>query len=395
MPMARRWLGTFGRWLRRGWQGLVGGSWLLVLSRLAMVAAAFGIAALLFVSAGLVPIAASDGHWPITRALLHFAMNRSVSSHTLTLSAPPLDDPALVLKGAGHYATGCLPCHGAPGQPRSLIVRQMVPEPPLLPPEIPGLEAEELFWIVKHGIKYTAMPAWVAQQRDDEVWAMVAFLQRMPDMAPAQFRRLAYGELAPSLAGGAVDPLLPIPQPPLLRNCVRCHGRDGAGRGAGVFPRLAGQNRAYLRATLLAYARGERHSGIMQPVAAGLDPRAIDRLASYYAGLPAADVAQPGTDATRAAAIVRGARLATQGVAERRIPACRACHGPGEESRNPHYPELAGQYARYLALQLRLFKRGQRGGSDYAHIMHTVAQSLSERDIRDLSLYYASLPPDD
>src|SRR5690606_19116170 len=100
----------------------------------------------------------------------------------------------------GHYASGCLPCHGAPGQPRALIVKQMVPEPPYLPPAIAELAPDELFWIVKHGIKYTAMPAWVAQQRDDEVWAMVAFLQRLPALSAAQFRQLAAGEQAARLA---------------------------------------------------------------------------------------------------------------------------------------------------------------------------------------------------
>ena len=380
------------RWLRRAWQCLTAGSWRLALCRVLVVVAAFGLGGVLFVAAGLMPIAASAGHWPITRVFLKFTMRSAVRTQTLGMDVPPLDEPVLVLKGAGHYATGCLPCHGAPGQPRSLIVQQMVPEPPYLPPVIPELAPEELFWVVKHGIKYTAMPAWVAQQRDDEVWAMVAFLRRLPELNAAQFRQLAYGERAAQFDPARIDPIMPVPQPPILANCVRCHGRDGSGRGLGAFPRLAGQSEAYLLASLQAFARGERHSGVMQPVAAGLSEHSMRALARHYATLGSGDLRtdEPASE-DDAAAVARGAWLAHDGDAERRIPSCAACHGPGSVARNPPYPQLAGQHADYLALQLTLFKHDRRGGTDYAPIMTAIGSRLEERDIRDLSLYYAAL----
>ncbi|MDG6348016.1 cytochrome c4, partial [Luteimonas sp. 8-5] len=65
--------------------------------------------------------------------------------------------------------------------------------------------------------------------------------------------------------------------------------------------------------------------------------------------------------------------------------------GPGE--RNRMYPRLDGQYAGYLALQLRLFRDGGRGGTRYAPIMERAAAGLSDRDIADVAAYYASLPP--
>src|SRR5690606_4676304 len=235
---------------------------------------ALGLGAALFVSAGLVPIAASEGHWPVTRWLLQFAMHRSVATSALDVPAPPpLDDPALVLKGAGHYATNCLPCHGAPGRPRPPLVRQMLPQPPTLSAKVVALSPEELFRVVKHGIKYTAMPGWVARERDDEVWAMVAFLKRLPDLDAAQFESLAYGDRAGMRGAGNGLVSLEAPGQDVLANCVRCHGSDGAGRGNGAYPRLAGQREDYLRASLQAYASGERRSGIMQPAAAGLQRR--------------------------------------------------------------------------------------------------------------------------
>lgn len=356
----------------------------------ALVLAALLAAGALFVTAGLAPIAADAGHWPVTRALLEFAMTRSVERHAISLRAPPLDDPALALKGAGHYATGCLQCHGAPGVPRAALVRRMLPQPPLLPGKLQGKSPEELFWIVKHGIKYTAMPAWVAPGRDDEVWAMVAFLERFPELTPAQFRQMAYGELAEQGGNGRADALAPLQRSSVLDDCTRCHGSAGTGRGNAAFPGLAGQGEAYLLASLEAFARGERHSGIMQPIAEALDARELRALARHFSSLAPAGL--EGAAPADAAARARGERLAMHGDGARRIPACAACHGPGKAARNPLYPELSGQYAGYLALQMRLFRDGGRGGTRYAPVMQRAVADLAERDIRDLALYYATLP---
>jgi cytochrome c553 len=402
---------------RRLWSRLVGGSWALALGRMLLVVMVFGLAALLFVSAGLVPVAASQGHWPITRALLHFAMRRSVQTHALGIKPPPaaeqpLGPDAMVLKGAGHYAEGCLPCHGAPGHPRADVVLHSVPQPPYLPPMVDSWNDRELFWIVKHGIKYTAMPAWPSQQRDDEVWATVAFLRRLPRLEPAQFRRLAYGEEAGRRATGPTETAAQT-----LANCARCHGRDGAGRGDGAFPPLAGQSEAYLLASLRAYGRGDRHSGVMGPVAAALDEGEMRALAKHYAAAAVPDrhghaegdaagvahraaTAKDAGDArgtsdrpeTSTRAVERGERLAREGEAGRRVASCVECHGPGPAPRNALYPRLAGQPAAYIELQLSLFQHGTRGGTPYTGIMATVADRLQPSDIRDLAAYYASLP---
>lgn len=381
-------------WPIRFWHWLVGHSARQALYRVLAVAALLGIAGVAFVASGLVSIAADRGHWPLTEEILRITMSHTVRMRTLGMQAPALDEPAMVLKGAGHYATGCMPCHGAPGRERPLVVRQMVPEPPDLGDAVVLREPEELFWIVKHGLKYTAMPAWPAQERDDEVWAMVAFLQRLPRMTPTEYTQLAYGATtAPGEEAGVGNALSGLISPPqsILANCARCHGRDGQGRGSGAFPRLAGQREAYLLASLQAYASGARHSGVMQSVAAGLQPRDMQALAGYYAGLaPARGRPAETTAEADAGMVARGSELANSGAGKRRIPACRHCHGPGAAARNPHYPELAGQYARYLALQLELFQQGARGGTAYAHLMHPVADSLSPDEIKAVSAYYAT-----
>jgi cytochrome c553 len=384
----------------RAWRWLSPDRWQRTVARLAVVALLLTAGGFAFITLGLTPIAADPGHWPISQWFLRQVMTRTVKMQAHGADVPPLDDPALVLKGAGHYATDCMPCHGAPGQTRALVVEQMVPTPPFLANIRKEWEPQQLHWIIKHGIKYTAMPAWSTQLRDDEVWAMVAFLQRLPGMDAAQYRSLAFGPLAAAPAGTEGARLSTMELPPLatVDNCARCHGVDGQGRGNVAIPRLAGQREAYLLASLQAFARGQRHSGIMQPVAAGLDAAQMRALARHYASQPLsaggpAKAPRPLPAAASAGddARARGARLVAQGSGTQRIPACRHCHGPGPVQTNPVYPRLAGLSPRYLALQLRLFQQGRRGGTPYRHLMARAASTLSERQIQDLAVYYGSL----
>ena len=363
--------------------------------------AAVGATALLVVIAGVIPIRASSGHWPITEWFLKFAMRRSIATHSMVVAAAPerLDDPVLVLRGAAHYEGGCMPCHGAPGEKDPLIPRRMRPLPPPLLPVVAELDREELFYVVKHGLKFTGMPAWPVDGRDDEVWAVVAFLLRLPDLDAESYARLARGEPTPIEAEGDPEPmrdLVPPPSPPLAvkESCARCHGYSGGGRGIGAFPRIDGQRVEYLVGAMRAYAHQARPSGIMGPIAAGLTPVAWRELAEYYAGRD--DQRAPRSKAlARAAdleAVKRGAAIASRGVPVQGVPSCEDCHGPTAWPRNPAYPELAGQYVEYLELQLQLWKNGARGGSPYAHLMRGFAPKLTDDQIRDVARYYASLP---
>ncbi|MDQ2702444.1 MAG: c-type cytochrome [Pseudomonadota bacterium] len=351
---------------------------MLLLRHAVLVLVLLGAGGLVFLAAGMAPIAADAGHWAVTRVLLHSAMSRAVEVRAMPLAAPPLDDPALLQKGAGHYATACMDCHGAPGVPRRHAVRQMVPTPPFLAEKLGRMTPEELFWVVNHGIKYTAMPAWGTRGRDDEVWAMVAFLEQIQDMSPERYRALAYGPDGDDHS--------------VLGDCARCHGRDGAGRGTDAFPKLAGLDEAYLLASLEAFASGERRSGIMQPVAADLASADLRAMAEHYAKQQPRPSPPTHVSAATAESIARGRELAQAGDGLRRIPACAACHGPGAGQRNRMYPALAGQHAGYIDLQLQLFRKGGRGGTEFAPIMVRAAAGLTDRDIADVAAYYASLP---
>jgi cytochrome c553 len=344
----------------------------------AALAGVLGAGAALVVVSGIVPIKASSGHWRITALFLDFAKVRSVKTHSQGMQPPPLDDEGLVLRGAGHYEIGCYSCHGAPGAAVPPVMAAMTPNPPEL---MSRWNPEELFSIVKHGIKLTGMPAWPAQQRDDEVWAVVAFLRRMPNLDADEYRQLVYGE-----PRGA-----PVSAPPAVRDlCVRCHGEDGTGRGPGVFPSLAGQRAGYLYASLKAFAARQRFSGTMSEIAASLSDASMRQIAEYYESLRPGG-GRPSTDRS---ADARGATIAMSGIPDREIPACAECHGPTSVPKNPSYPELAGQHARYLASQLELLKGRRRGGSPKVNLMHVFVDHLSTDDIQAVTSHYATLPND-
>jgi cytochrome c553 len=355
----------------------------------ALVLFAQAVLGFLVAASGVVSIKASSGHLPPTAWFLNFSMQRSVSLHAamLDVTGPDLSDPALILKGAGHYETACRPCHGSPDQHKPRVAAAMTPHPPYLPDELHHWEPKELFYIVKHGVKFTGMPGWPTQVRDDEVWAMVAFLERFRNLDANGYRRYISEEPQPGAA--PMEQLAGVEQIGIDVNqeCGRCHGSDGGGRGAGAFPKLAGQRPEYLLAALNAYARSDRHSGVMEPLAASLSPEQRRHLAMHYARM-SAPLRQGRVSGDRR----RGRQIAEQGLEQLRVPACSACHGPSTAVRNTHYPNLAGQYADYIILQLELFKKQHRGGSRYHHLMHPVAVRLTEEMMRDVAAYYASLP---
>jgi cytochrome c553 len=339
-------------------------------------AGALAIVTLVILS-GAPNIKASSRHWPITSWILDFTKRRSVATHATATTVPNLDDFSLIRKGAAHYELGCRTCHGSPKSPRPTIPMGMTPHPADLPKLVGRWKPEELFYIVKHGIKFTGMPAWPAATRDDEVWAVVAFLRRLPGLTAEDYQRLAFGSAPLATATTA---------PPMVAACAQCHGVDGQGGPDAAFPRLAGQRPEYLRLSLLAYAKGTRASGIMQPIAAELAEDAINRIAEYYSLSPAS-APFPRVDGAG-----RGEEIAQRGIPRQDVPACVQCHAAQPETRNPAYPSLAAQTPAHLALQLRLFKENRRGGSAYEHIMKSVASRLTPEQMADVAAYFASIP---
>ena len=146
--------------------------------------------------AGMYDVAATSPHSRLTSWLLETARIRSIKAQAAAVQAPPgLDDPAKVLIGVEHYAAHCAVCHGAPGVPKGDIGRGLYPPPPDLAKTASLYTPAELFWIVKHGIKMTGMPAW-SDHSDDELWATVAFLEKLPGMSEQDYAKLVMASMA-------------------------------------------------------------------------------------------------------------------------------------------------------------------------------------------------------
>jgi cytochrome c553 len=345
---------------------------------LAPVAIGLGLAALVagaVVALGLVPLRASSGHWRITAWILDFAKRRSVALDAVGIDAPALDNAFRIRRGAGAYEQICRPCHGAPGPEVRLVSSRMTPHPPDLTETVSRWAPEELSIIVRYGIKLTGMPAWAGRGRDDEVWDVVAFLRRLPGLSAEDYAALAG---RPAVAADAA--LSPGTPAAVAITCSRCHGADH-----DAFPDLHGQRPAYLHAALDAFASGGRPSGVMGPIAAGLDPDTRARLAAFYGEARHAHVTVEGPDDQ---AESRGAAIAHNGLPAAKVPACVDCHGISD-SIHPAYPVLAGQPADYLVRQLELFQSRTRAGSAFAPVMHRVAAGLTPEAMRAVAEFYA------
>lgn len=115
---------------------------------------------------------------------------RSVKHHARGIKVPDLENPALVQEGFKHYEEMCVQCHGAPGKPADEIAKGMWPEAPALGKTAQDWSSAQVFWIIKNGIKFSAMPGWGATHDDHKLWAITAFVEKMPKLSPADYQQM-------------------------------------------------------------------------------------------------------------------------------------------------------------------------------------------------------------
>jgi cytochrome c553 len=174
--------------------------------------------------------------------------------------------------------------------------------------------------------------------------------------------------------------------------CFACHGRNGEGQGVAAVPALAGLSPHYQFKQLNDFASGTRPSGIMSPIARKLSREDRHAVSLFYARASGRSPV-PGVGMKPDPLLIQdGAVLYARGAAERAVQACINCHGPGARGIDPTYPALAGQPARYVAGQLRLWRDGVRR-NDVGDVMRTISLQMSERDIDAVAAYLSALAP--
>jgi mono/diheme cytochrome c family protein len=157
-----------------------------------LTALGIGLAAVVtVVYFGALDIAADTPHSPLVYSLIETAREQAIDRRVRDLTAPTnLADTDRVRRGAGNYAAMCVGCHLAPGKADSEIRMGLYPTPPDLSrsAKAAASAAERQFWIIKHGIKASGMPAWSKGGMEDEViWDLVAFLKGLPSLSANQY----------------------------------------------------------------------------------------------------------------------------------------------------------------------------------------------------------------
>jgi mono/diheme cytochrome c family protein len=168
---------------------------------LATVLLFIAVGAGIFVWTGAYNVAADEPHWALTARLLETVRERSIAARISGISVPGLGDEAQIRSGAGNYDEMCADCHRYPGEDEPELGGSLNPEPPDFSRHR-VTEPAEAFWVIKHGIKMTGMPAWGKHMDDDTIWAIVVLLRQLPDLSQERYRALVDASEGHSHGGG-------------------------------------------------------------------------------------------------------------------------------------------------------------------------------------------------
>lgn len=149
---------------------------------------------------GVYDVGADAPHTSAVHAILEKTVERSIAVRADDLKVPNLADSARTVQGAGNYDAMCVQCHLAPGKESSELSKGLYPSPPNLTKH--RVDPAEAFWTIKHGIKASGMPAWGKSMKDEYIWDMAAFLQKLPDMNQQQYEKMVASSGGHSHGGG-------------------------------------------------------------------------------------------------------------------------------------------------------------------------------------------------
>ncbi len=171
--------------------------------------------------------------------------------------------------------------------------------------------------------------------------------------------------------------------------CAACHGADG-NSPTSAYPILAAQGSEYLYKQLTEFKAAEgkpavRNNAVMAGMAALLSDDDMKGLAAYFS-----QQKRKPASASDAKLVAAGKTLWRKGDFDKGIPACSGCHGPNGAGIPAQYPRLAGQHAEYTELQLKNFRSEERS-NDPGRMMRSVADKLSDKQIKALADYIAGL----
>lgn len=251
-----------------------------------------------FVRSGWYDISANTQHLQPVYGLLQTAMHFSVKRRAAGIEPPVMDD-ARRKTGAAVYLVNCVQCHGAPGMAPEAFANALQPLPGPLVDARKRWQLQDLYWITRNGVKMSGMPAWEYRLSDEDLWAVVAFLEVLPVLSVPQFAALA-ADLEPTVVArertdavappqaevAGADGVVPDPARGLIalhqHGCNSCHVIPGVtGSNVHVGPPLKGIASRKLIA-------GSVPNEPQQMVRWLRDPKSIDR----WTAMPAMGVSE-------------------------------------------------------------------------------------------------------
>lgn len=176
----------------------------VVLTLGALAAGAVAVA-LVVLYAGFYNVSATHQHLSPTYEILEIGLRESIERHARRIEPPPLSDEVLIGRGRTLYVAHCVQCHGAPGVAPEPFALGLTPLPKNLAPIARERSAAEIYWVIKNGIKMTGMPAWEFRFPEHDLWAITAFVRRLPLLSPQEYAARAEADATPEQTASATS----------------------------------------------------------------------------------------------------------------------------------------------------------------------------------------------
>jgi mono/diheme cytochrome c family protein len=162
-----------------------------VIKTILVIAVLTVLGGVIFIYSGMYNVAATAPDSGLVKWALESTREASIDSRAEDITPPNqsvLADPKTLRIGFEHYNEMCLVCHGAPGAEPGEARAGLNPKPPLLAKVANEIPENEMFWVIKNGIKMTGMPAWGPTHSNDKIWAIVAFVKSLPTLTPEEYK---------------------------------------------------------------------------------------------------------------------------------------------------------------------------------------------------------------
>jgi mono/diheme cytochrome c family protein len=140
---------------------------------------------LLFALLGFVSMRADNPPSKMETAVAGHAMDSSVARAAPKVNNPVAADETNLVAGARLYTEHCTLCHGDPAHPESPLADSLNPPAPQFTNDVPDKPENQNFYIIQHGIRWTAMPGWKKVLSEQQAWQLVTFLSHMHNLPSA------------------------------------------------------------------------------------------------------------------------------------------------------------------------------------------------------------------